>query len=535
MHLLMDKVSLHGDKLLQMSVFGYLCAALLVILSTRCAFLRYSHPLSIYPGPVLASFTNFWRFATHFVGNTHNVDVLLHKKYGPVVRIGPNTLLFSDYAAFEAIYGFNKNIGKGDFYAAAGDPDPKKATILQLETEQAHRDQSRKIVSVAFTYSHILSYYPLMLRNTTTLMEQLEIASQSSGHEFNIAPYLFRFTFDTMFEITYGKSMGLQTAVDGTDIAFSVSVGQQPVIDLLGIFHTLKSRANRSGQHLIDLGFGFALVPWLNKLVNSRQMIRYARKDTFDKQGRPTRFTKLTAISRSIALGTSQPQAHSSILQNFRKVPETDSKRMDPEEMCREASNYVFAGPGSTAAALTCIIYYLGLQPLWQSRLFSEINVVELGIVSNPTLPILKAIYNETLRLCPPFPSVFPRKIGAGAEFAIPGLHSPLPVGTNVGCNPYVLHRSKSMWGDDAEEWNPARWLDEYGQEKLNPKGLTTFGGGSRACIGKDIAWSVVRKTLTQIFQKWEVVTQPGGLKGKNQFMMHYKELMVELKPRREE
>ena len=85
----------------------------------------------------------------HFGGNTHNRDVLLHKCYGPVVRIGPNTLLFSDYAAHDAIYGFNKNIGKGDFYAGAGDPDPQKASILQLENEQAHRDRSRKIVSVA--------------------------------------------------------------------------------------------------------------------------------------------------------------------------------------------------------------------------------------------------------------------------------------------------------------------------------------------------------------------------------------------------
>ena len=89
------------------------------------------------------------RFGIHFRGNIHNVDAQLHKRYGPVVRIGPNTLLFSDYAAHDAIYGFNRNIGKGDFYAGAGDPDPKKASILQLEDEQAHRDRARKIVSVA--------------------------------------------------------------------------------------------------------------------------------------------------------------------------------------------------------------------------------------------------------------------------------------------------------------------------------------------------------------------------------------------------
>ena len=38
-----------------------------------------------------------------------------------------------------------------------------------------------------------------------------------------------------------------------------------------------------------------------------------------------------------------------------------------------------------------------------------------------------------------------------------------------------------------------------------------------------------------QIYKKWAIITQPGGLKGKNRFMMHYEELMVELKPRHEE
>ncbi|MCJ1391583.1 hypothetical protein MMC18_004447 [Xylographa bjoerkii] len=472
----------HGKELLQMSTLICLGALLFVVLLAR-------------------------RFAVHFAGNTHNVDLRLHKRYGPVVRIGPDTLLFSDYAAHDAIYGFNKNIEKGDFYAAAGDPDPKKATVLQMEKEQAHRDQSRKIVSVALTYSHAISYEPLVSKNTSTLMEQLEGATQSSSHKVNIAPYLLRFTFDTMFEVTYGKSMDLQTAVDGTDIAFSVS-------------------------HYIDLGFGFALVPWLSKLVNSRPMLPYARKDTFDKQGRPTRFTKLTRISRSIVLGPNVPQAHASILQNFRNVPMTDSKRMDPEEMCRETFNFVFAGPGSTAAALTCIIHFLGLQPLWQSRLISEINASDLDTAWHTGLPILKAIINETLRLCPPFPSVFPRNIGQGAELAIPGLSTPLPVGTMVGCNPYVLHRSKEMWGDDAEEWDPARWLDESGQEKLIPKGLTTFGRGARACIGKEIAWVIMGKAVVRICKNWEIVTGPTGLKGKNHFMMQYSELMVELKPR---
>lgn len=38
--------------------------------------------------------------------------IKLHEKYGDVVRLGPNTLSFSNPAALKAIYGLNKGFIK---------------------------------------------------------------------------------------------------------------------------------------------------------------------------------------------------------------------------------------------------------------------------------------------------------------------------------------------------------------------------------------------------------------------------------------
>ncbi len=61
-------------------------------------------PLRAFPGPILAKVTDIWRaLATA----SYNVDVThrrLHQKYGSAVRIGPNTISFSDPNLIRTVY-----------------------------------------------------------------------------------------------------------------------------------------------------------------------------------------------------------------------------------------------------------------------------------------------------------------------------------------------------------------------------------------------------------------------------------------------
>ena len=73
---------------------------------------HYYRGLQKYPGPFLASLTDWWRFFD-VLGRrpdiTHNT---LHKQYGSIVRLGPNDLLFADPRALKTIYGLNKGFTK---------------------------------------------------------------------------------------------------------------------------------------------------------------------------------------------------------------------------------------------------------------------------------------------------------------------------------------------------------------------------------------------------------------------------------------
>ncbi|KAL0253325.1 hypothetical protein SLS55_010298 [Diplodia seriata] len=73
-------------------------------------------------------------------------------------------------------------------------------------------------------------------------------------------------------------------------------------------------------------------------------------------------------------------------------------------------------------------------------------------------MPYLQAVIKEGLRLegSPgiPLPRVVPQ---CGAEIA----GHFFPGGTVVGVNAYVLHRNKDIFGHDAEDFNPDRWLGD--------------------------------------------------------------------------
>jgi hypothetical protein len=73
---------------------------------------RYHNGLSKFPGPFMASLTNWWRFVDVYGQRPEITHRNLHAKYGDVVRLGPNSLSFADPKALKTIYGLNKGFIK---------------------------------------------------------------------------------------------------------------------------------------------------------------------------------------------------------------------------------------------------------------------------------------------------------------------------------------------------------------------------------------------------------------------------------------
>jgi hypothetical protein len=85
---------------------------LLLLLVLYMARNHFHHGLQGYPGPFLASLTDWWRFFDVLGRRPEITHIKLHNQYGDIVRLGPNVLSFADPKALKTIYGLNKGFRK---------------------------------------------------------------------------------------------------------------------------------------------------------------------------------------------------------------------------------------------------------------------------------------------------------------------------------------------------------------------------------------------------------------------------------------
>ena len=110
-------------------------------------------------------------------------------------------------------------------------------------------------------------------------------------------------------------------------------------------------------------------------------------------------------------------------------------------------------------------------------------------------------VLNEALRLWPTAPG-FNRY---AREDTVIGGRYRLPAGTSVMVMVPALHRDQSVWGPDAEEYNP----DHVAPDKLSalpPNAYKPFGTGQRACIGRPFAMQEAILVLGLLLQRFDFI-----------------------------
>lgn len=73
---------------------------------------RYRRGLGKLPGPFLASISPLDRIITSASGQQFKKHLQYHEKYGPVVRVGPNQVSFSNSELIAKVYGITSRFYK---------------------------------------------------------------------------------------------------------------------------------------------------------------------------------------------------------------------------------------------------------------------------------------------------------------------------------------------------------------------------------------------------------------------------------------
>lgn len=193
---------------------------------------KYSNGLHRIPGPFLASCTDLYRLYIAWTGRAQAYHIALHKRYGPIVRLGPNTLSLDNQSACRTIYGIKSGFAKSAFY-------PVQATIARGRTleslfntrnEEFHA-RLRRAVASGYAMSTLVEFEPLVEETIAVFLREIEgryvgdevvkyaSSSASDGSRSDvqrtqvnricdIGQWLQFYAFDVIGELTFSNRLG---------------------------------------------------------------------------------------------------------------------------------------------------------------------------------------------------------------------------------------------------------------------------------------------------------------------------------------
>ena len=152
-----------------------------------------------------------------------------------------------------------------------------------------------------------------------------------------------------------------------------------------------------------------------------------------------------------------------------------ESGGFSEDNLVDQLMTFLAAGHETTASSMTWALLALCQHPEMQARLRAEIraNLPSIEDGSKPMsaeimdrLPYLHAVCNEVLRVHSPVPLT---RREAAKDTTILGQF--VPKGTDIILAPAAVNTSKELWGEDALEFNPERWM---GPGKANSGGASS-------------------------------------------------------------
>jgi cytochrome P450 len=181
-------------------------------------------------------------------------------------------------------------------------------------------------------------------------------------------------------------------------------------------------------------------------------------------------------------------------------IAQSEKGAVDRKMIRDELLTMLIAGHETTATSMSWMAWLLAVHPEWQKRAREEVQAKGRDpetLADLKSLPVLMAIYLETLRLYPPIwallrQAVEPVQLG---EVSLqPGDH--LVVGLAI-----LMRDPRSFASPD--EFRPERWLQGGEGKTLAHPAFLAFSAGPRSCIGRDFAVNEVLTVFAVILSRY--------------------------------
>ncbi|TFK26011.1 cytochrome P450 [Coprinopsis marcescibilis] len=516
-----SRVTIFDDVSISKQAFAVFAGTWLLWRVLRIMLIR--NPLDNVPGPKASSYIG-GSIADVFNPNAWAYHENLEKNYTGIARI-PDVMGGSMLYVFDPKAIYHILLKDQNLYEESADFLLTNAMIFGkglLSTVGDHHRKQRKILNPVFSAAHLREMVPLFYDVCYKLRDSVRLEVSRGKTEIDMLEWMSRTALELMGHSGWGTSFD----------------SLQPGAELHPYYNAIKNFMHTLTKttfprflllpYAIKIGtpsfrrFIVNIFPWnpLHELRDIADVMHdtsvrvYKEKMEALQQGGPDALREQIGAGKDIL----------STLLKANLLATTEDQKMPEDEVIDQMTTLTFAGMDTTSNALSRILDLLSVNLDVQSKLREEILQAkadhgELLYDELHQLPYLDAVCRETLRLYPPASLVVRTTV---ADAILP-LERPLkcldgkevtelavPRGTNIALSILASNRDPLIWGPDANEWKPERWLAPLPKtvtDSRNPgiySHLMTFIGGNRACIGFKFSQLEMKAVLCVLLESFK-------------------------------
>ncbi|KAE9397676.1 cytochrome P450 [Gymnopus androsaceus JB14] len=358
--------------------------------------------------------------------------------------------------------------------------------ILVQEGDE-HKLQ-RKVMNPAFGASQIRELTEIFVDESLHLRDvwMAQVGTDDKSARVDVLSWLSRMTLDVIGRSGFNyrfNALG-STEPDELNKAFSIIFGTSTRLTLWTMLQSF--------------------IPILRVFPTSNESTKKDARQTMDRIGQ-----QLLQESKKHLMATGEKGNNwrakdllSLLVRSNMSKDIAPNQRMSDEDVIAQVPSFIVAGHETTSTATTWALYALTQHKEIQRKLREELLQVP---TESPTmdilnsLPYLDAVVRETLRVHAPVPStgrvamkndILPLATPFTDKNGV--VHDGIPVrkGESIFIPILAMNRAKSLWGEDAREFNPERWMKPDGIPNSVSSipgvwgNMMSFLGGPHACIG---------------------------------------------------
>ncbi|KAF5364054.1 hypothetical protein D9756_000128 [Leucocoprinus leucothites] len=472
------------------NLFLGLTSAASTYIVIRFFYNLFLSPLSTIPGPWYAAVSDLWlNFNVVRLRQCRTVQELF-EMYGPVVRVGPNKIVFRDISTMRSIYCVHK-FDKGSYYKClcTNNNDHAMTTL-----DHAHHLTRRRGYAPHYTPANVAKFQPEMHES---MCEVLSVLDNIAGKASTECLALFRHLMvDVMVSSSYGYRLGAVTkwAMDVED-PLSTAINDFPK---RGTFRSI-------------------IPSWAWKLVCRFPNARWKQMCDSDKIMAQFVSSRVYEMRAQMNAGKISESEKIPMLQRLLQYRYSSEEPMPDHDIISECMGHLIAGSDTSSISLSFLFWELSRRPEILKKLQAELDeampdprtIPDISVLQE--LPYLNAFIKEGLRVYSAVPGLLERVVPnsttkSGDQDEIFDLMGyALPPGTIVSTQAWSVQRDSTIF-PSPDTFLPERWL-ECSQAELVTMNqhMMPFGTGTRVCGGKTLAQVMLRITTAAVVRNFNI------------------------------